>query len=122
MARLGYGRYVAQGGDQGAGVTDNMGRQAPAGLLGIHMNLLVPALGGAPEPTNTDEERAAAAALATSRQSARLLPRAGPRRRRPSGAALLDYPSPGALEAQPPKTRADNTTSMGRNPEACSES
>ena len=67
MARLGYGRYVAQGGDQGAAVTDNMGRQAPAGLLGIHMNLLVPALGGAPEPTNTDEERTAAAALATFR-------------------------------------------------------
>ena len=67
MARLGYGRYVAQGGDQGAAVTDNMGRQAPEGLLGIHMNLLVPALGGAPEPTNTDEERAAAAALATFR-------------------------------------------------------
>jgi hypothetical protein len=41
-----------------------MGRQAPAGLLGIHMNLLVTALGGAPMPTNTDEERAAAAALA----------------------------------------------------------
>jgi hypothetical protein len=58
MARLGYGRYVAQGGDQGAAVTDNMGRQAPAGLLGIHINLLVPALGGAPQPTNTDEERA----------------------------------------------------------------
>jgi hypothetical protein len=45
-------------------VTDAMGRQAPAGLLGIHMNLLVTALGGAPMPTNTDEERAAAAALA----------------------------------------------------------
>ena len=29
MSRLGYTRYVAQGGDQGAGVTDAMGRQAP---------------------------------------------------------------------------------------------
>jgi pimeloyl-ACP methyl ester carboxylesterase len=64
MRRLGYTRYVAQGGDVGAVVTDAMGRQAPAGLLGIHMNLLVTALGGAPMPTNTDEERAAAAALA----------------------------------------------------------
>jgi pimeloyl-ACP methyl ester carboxylesterase len=64
MRRLGYTRYVAQGGDVGAVITDNMGRQAPAGLLGIHMNLLVTALGGAPMPTNTDEERAAAAALA----------------------------------------------------------
>ena len=40
MARLGYDRYVAQGGDEGAHVTDAMGRQAPDGLLGIHLNLL----------------------------------------------------------------------------------
>ena len=40
MTRLGYTRYVAQGGDQGASVTDAMGRQAPDGLLGIHLNLL----------------------------------------------------------------------------------
>jgi pimeloyl-ACP methyl ester carboxylesterase len=64
MRRLGYSRYVAQGGDVGALVTDAMARQAPAGLVGIHTNLLVPALGGAPEPMNTDEELAAAAALA----------------------------------------------------------
>ncbi len=64
MRRLGYTRYVAQGGDVGAGVTDAMGRQAPEGLVGIHTNLLVPALGGA-MPTDTDEERAAAAQIAT---------------------------------------------------------
>jgi pimeloyl-ACP methyl ester carboxylesterase len=40
MHRLGYTRYVAQGGDQGAGVTDAMARQAPDGLLGVHFNLL----------------------------------------------------------------------------------
>jgi pimeloyl-ACP methyl ester carboxylesterase len=40
MKRLGYTRYVAQGGDQGAGVTDAMGRQAPQGLLGLHFNFL----------------------------------------------------------------------------------
>jgi pimeloyl-ACP methyl ester carboxylesterase len=40
MSRLGYSRYVAQGGDQGASVTDAMGRLAPDGLLGIHLNLL----------------------------------------------------------------------------------
>jgi pimeloyl-ACP methyl ester carboxylesterase len=40
MDRLGYDRYVAQGGDQGAGVTDTMGRQAPEGLLGLHFNFL----------------------------------------------------------------------------------
>jgi pimeloyl-ACP methyl ester carboxylesterase len=63
MGRLGYTRYVAQGGDVGAGVTDAMGRQAPEGLLGIHTNLLAPAL-GAPQSTQTDQERAAAAELA----------------------------------------------------------
>jgi pimeloyl-ACP methyl ester carboxylesterase len=62
MRRLGYTHYVAQGGDVGAGVTDAMGRQAPEGLLGIHMNLLVTALGG-PQPTDTDDERAAAEAI-----------------------------------------------------------
>jgi pimeloyl-ACP methyl ester carboxylesterase len=40
MNRLGYDHYVAQGGDQGAGVTDAMGRQAPDGLLGVHFNFL----------------------------------------------------------------------------------
>jgi len=40
MHRLGYDRYVAQGGDQGASITDAMARQAPDGLAGIHLNLL----------------------------------------------------------------------------------
>jgi pimeloyl-ACP methyl ester carboxylesterase len=40
MGRLGYSRYVAQGGDQGAGVTDALGRLAPDGLLGLHFNFL----------------------------------------------------------------------------------
>jgi pimeloyl-ACP methyl ester carboxylesterase len=62
MRRLGYTRYVAQGGDVGALVTDAMGRQAPAGLLGVHMNLLVTAL-AVPQPVNTPEERAAQDAL-----------------------------------------------------------
>jgi pimeloyl-ACP methyl ester carboxylesterase len=68
MRRLGYTRYVAQGGDVGAGVTDAMGRQGPEGLIGIHTNLLVPALSGA-MPTDTDEERAAAAQIAAFQQS-----------------------------------------------------
>jgi len=39
MKRLGYTRYVAQGGDWGAFVVDQMGLQAPAGLLAIHSNM-----------------------------------------------------------------------------------
>jgi pimeloyl-ACP methyl ester carboxylesterase len=68
MRRLGYTRYVAQGGDVGASVTDAMGRQAPQGLAGIHTNLLAPALAG-PQPAETEQERAAADALATFRAS-----------------------------------------------------
>jgi pimeloyl-ACP methyl ester carboxylesterase len=70
MSRLGYDRFVAQGGDVGAIVADNMGRQAPDGLAGIHLNLLA----GAPAivdrlPAETEQERAAHAALATFRAS-----------------------------------------------------
>jgi pimeloyl-ACP methyl ester carboxylesterase len=66
MHRLGYTRYVAQGGDLGAIVTDAMGRQAPEGLLGIHMNLLVTTLGApVPPPGDTEEERAALDAIST---------------------------------------------------------
>ncbi len=65
MRRLGYTRYVAQGGDVGAIVTDAMGRQAPEGLAGIHMNLLVTALGAAGLPAESEAERAALDALGT---------------------------------------------------------
>jgi len=66
MGRLGYGRFVAQGGDVGASVTDAMGRQAPPGLAGIHLNLLVTVLAG-PQPTESEQEHAAADALASFR-------------------------------------------------------
>jgi pimeloyl-ACP methyl ester carboxylesterase len=69
MPRLGYTRYVAQGGDVGAAVTDAMARQAAEGLIGIHTNLLVTALGGGSMPTETEEEKAAAAAGAEFRQT-----------------------------------------------------
>jgi pimeloyl-ACP methyl ester carboxylesterase len=69
MKRLGYTRYVAQGGDVGASITDTMGRQAPEGLVSIHTNLLITGLGGGEHPSNTEEERAAIAALATFRAS-----------------------------------------------------
>jgi pimeloyl-ACP methyl ester carboxylesterase len=60
MKRLGYTRYVAQGGDVGAAVTDAMSRQAPDGLAGVHTNLLAPALAIMDQlPAETEQERAA---------------------------------------------------------------
>lgn len=68
MKRLGYTRYVAQGGDWGSPVTEAMARQAPGGLAGIHVNLpatIPPEVGaaigsGAPAPAGlSDKERAA---------------------------------------------------------------
>jgi len=78
MRRLGYERYVAQGGDWGAFVVDQMGLQAPEGLLGIHTNMpaTVPAdvdralLAGGPPPAGLadDERRACEQLLRTYRQ------------------------------------------------------
>ena len=69
MGRLGYTRYVAQGGDVGALVTDLMGRQAVSGLAGYHLNLLTAVLAiGDHLPKETEQERAAAEAFATFRQ------------------------------------------------------
>jgi pimeloyl-ACP methyl ester carboxylesterase len=66
MDRLGYPRYVAQGGDVGANVTDAMGRQAPEGLLGIHVNLLSGALAIKDRlPAESKQERAALDGLTT---------------------------------------------------------
>ena len=91
MHRLGYTRYVAQGGDVGASITDAMGRQAPEGLAGIHMNLLVTVLAG-PQPAETEEERAATDQLTTFRTSgfAYFLEQAT--RPQTIGYALLDSP------------------------------
>jgi pimeloyl-ACP methyl ester carboxylesterase len=91
MRRLGYTRYVAQGGDVGAAVTDAMGRQAPAGLLGIHMNLLVTALSG-PLQAESDAERAAADQLATFRTSGNGYLIEQNTRPQTIGYALLDSP------------------------------
>jgi pimeloyl-ACP methyl ester carboxylesterase len=72
MNRLGYTRYVAQGGDVGAAVTDSMAIQAPTGLAGIHLNFLrrqppeitAAVFGGAPIPEGLPEhERAQLAPL-----------------------------------------------------------
>jgi pimeloyl-ACP methyl ester carboxylesterase len=70
MRRLGYTRYVAQGGDVGAAVTDLMGRQAPDGLAGIHTNILVAALAAFDQlPQESEQERAAAQAFETFREN-----------------------------------------------------
>ncbi|PKA45120.1 epoxide hydrolase 1 (plasmid) [Rhizobium sullae] len=72
MKRLGYTRYVAQGGDWGSPVSNAMARQAPEGLLGIHINLpaIVPpeiaavlAVGGPAPAGLTEKERATFDAL-----------------------------------------------------------
>jgi pimeloyl-ACP methyl ester carboxylesterase len=69
MQRLGYTRYVAQGGDVGALVTDLMGRQAVEGLVGYHLNLLTAVLAiGDQLPKQSEEERKAAEAVAMFRQ------------------------------------------------------
>jgi pimeloyl-ACP methyl ester carboxylesterase len=64
MGRLGYDRYVAQGGDVGAAVTDAMGRMGPDGLLGIHVNLLALAIALKDVlPAETEQETEAHAKL-----------------------------------------------------------
>jgi pimeloyl-ACP methyl ester carboxylesterase len=93
MRRLGYARYVAQGGDQGAAVTDAMGHQAPAGLLGIHLNFLREALANASGmPADSREERAALAAISTFRTSGSAYFLEQATRPQTIGYALLDSP------------------------------
>jgi pimeloyl-ACP methyl ester carboxylesterase len=93
MRRLGYTRYVAQGGDVGAAVTDAMGRQAPDGLLGIHLNLLLAGLGGGyPSDHPSAAERAALDAIATFRTSGNGYLIEQNTRPQTIGYALLDSP------------------------------
>jgi pimeloyl-ACP methyl ester carboxylesterase len=80
MKRLGYTRYVAQGGDWGTPISSAMARQAAAGLLGIHINLpatvppeVAAALGGGPVPAGlTEKERAVLDALMMSGKNGNL--------------------------------------------------
>ena len=93
MRRLGYSRYVAQGGDQGAAVTDAMGGQAPEGLIGIHLNFLRQALGNVSGmPADSEEERAALAAINTFRTSGSGYFLEQATRPQTIGYALLDSP------------------------------
>ena len=91
MNRLGYTRYVAQGGDVGAAVTDTMAIQAPDGLAGIHLNFLrrpplevaAAVFGGAPEPEGLTERGTSGIRTVRGRNSRRATsPSRASRRRR----------------------------------------
>src|SRR5215217_3861542 len=123
MNRLGYTRYVAQGGDVGAAVTDAMGRQAPEGLLGIHTNLLVTILAGGPcrgnprrnAPRSTRSTHSTRAASATSWSR--------PRGRRRSATPCWIHPSPwrpGCSTTTPTATRRSPAPFSTGSPRAIS--
>jgi pimeloyl-ACP methyl ester carboxylesterase len=93
MRRLGHSRYVAQGGDQGAAVTESMGGEAPDGLVGIHMNLLRQALGNVTGlPAGSEDERAALSAVNAFRTSGSGYFLEQATRPQTIGYALLDSP------------------------------
>ena len=102
MGRLGYQRYVAQGGDWGSPVSSAMARQAPAGLLGIHINLpaTVPpdvaaalAVGGPAPEGLSEKERAAFASLDTFYKKRRAYAAMMGTRPQVIGQALTDSPA-----------------------------
>jgi pimeloyl-ACP methyl ester carboxylesterase len=102
MSRLGYGRYVAQGGDWGAPISSAMARHAPAGLLGIHINLpaAVPSeiaallATGAPAPQDLpSKERAAFDALSIFYKKYRAYAATMGTRPQTIGYALTDSPA-----------------------------
>src|SRR3954467_11737195 len=93
MRRLGYTRYVAQGGDVGQAVTDAMGRQAPGGLLGIHVSVLAQAIGLKDQlPAQSEQERAAHDALTTFLTDGLAIVLEQSTRPQTIGYALLDSP------------------------------
>src|SRR4051794_25739693 len=94
MRRLGYTRYVAQGGDVGAYVTDAMARQAPEGLLGIHLNVLTAAVALKDQlPAQSEQERAAHDALTTFLTDGFAIVLEQSTRPQTIGYALLDSPA-----------------------------
>src|SRR5207344_201998 len=81
MRRLGYTRYVAQGGDWGTPISSAMARQKAEGLLGIHINLpatippevaAVLPMGGPAPPGLSDKERGVVDALIASNKKGNL--------------------------------------------------
>jgi pimeloyl-ACP methyl ester carboxylesterase len=102
MKRLGYTRYVAQGGDWGSPVSNAMARHAPAGLLGIHVNLpatvppevaAVLAAGGPAPAGLSEKERAAFDALDTFFKKYRAYAAIMATRPQTIGYALTDSPA-----------------------------
>jgi pimeloyl-ACP methyl ester carboxylesterase len=122
MRRLGYTRYVAQGGDVGASVTDAMGRQAPEGLAGIHMNLLVTALAGASADGIRAGTRGRSSSSPRSGRAASATSWSRPPGRRRSATRCWIHPSPwrpGCSTTTPtPTTRSPAPSSTGSRPGA----
>jgi pimeloyl-ACP methyl ester carboxylesterase len=93
MGRLGYTRYVGQGGDVGALVTDLMGRQSVEGLAGYHLNLLTAVLAiGDHLPKESEQEKEAAQKVATFKQDGFAYFLEMATRPQTIGYALLDSP------------------------------
>ena len=120
MRRLGYTRYVAQGGDVGAAVTDAMGRQAPEGLVGIHMNLLVPALAQPLRRRNPSRNARRSTRSPRSGRPASATSWSRPRGRRRSATPCWIHPSPwrpGCSTTTPTATtRSPAPSSTGSRP------
>ncbi len=122
MHRLGYTRYVAQGGDVGAAVTDTMGRQAPDGLVGIHTNLLVAVLGGA-QPADSERNARRRTNSPHSGRMASATSWRWPRGRRRSGTPCWTHPSrwpPGCSTTTPTATTRSPAPSSTTSPRAIS--
>src|SRR5207244_12952790 len=105
MSRLGYIRYLAQGGDIGANVTDAMGRMAPEGLLGVHLNFL------SAFPTEVGA-RSSASSYRPDSSSGLRSPSSptGPRRRSPRHSMRSPPSSGGATSSRCPSTRRRSAT------------
>jgi len=94
MARLGYPRYGAQGGDWGAMVTMNLGQRHPDSLVGIHLNMVptLPAPGTAGDDL-TERERAALAAFDRHRRNGTGYSKQQSTRPQSVGYGLVDSPA-----------------------------
>jgi pimeloyl-ACP methyl ester carboxylesterase len=92
MRRLGYSRYVAQGGDWGAGVTLEMGAAAPPELLAVHVNLAFGSPSADELPTLDEEDKRRLADMARHRTEGRGYSEQQSTRPQTLGYALADSP------------------------------